>query len=151
MHFVLRHLIELCSTLLLLGPVCSVRLQSALLESFRAQAELFRPRCNQMGALHRSKWSLRDTLLKCWEKIMSTQLEWKQSILHWNSTPSCIFVFPPTFITVTLLSLPLTIKEKIFFLLVLSSLMFLVQKSPLPKHEMFTIETVNTVNKKESS
>lgn len=45
------------------GPLRSIRTESALPEGLRAEAELQRSRCDQMGALHRPQRHLRDPLL----------------------------------------------------------------------------------------
>lgn len=45
------------------GTLRSIRPESSLPEGLRAEAELQRSRCDQMGALHRPQWHLRDALL----------------------------------------------------------------------------------------
>ena len=45
------------------GSVCSLWFQGALPESIRAQTQLQRPRCHQVGSLHRKERTIRNSLL----------------------------------------------------------------------------------------
>jgi len=80
----------LISSSILTGSFRSFWIQSPLLESLRAQAQLLRSRCYQMGSLHWTKRVVRDSLLNV--KQAAKHAKWKKQPSHSSSMHHSVFL-----------------------------------------------------------